>query len=103
MNIDSNTTIAVLCENLALLSLDVTDGGQKLLQEAADRLELLDIENTDLRMALSREKQDANFWQQKATEAMKWIYKLEEAGDAMMAEPCEYTFEQWTKAKETKP
>lgn len=31
------------------------------------------------------------------------IKQLEEAGDAMMSEPCEYTFEQWTKAKEDKP
>ena len=31
------------------------------------------------------------------------INKLQEAGDAMMSEPCEYTFEQWIKAKEAKP
>ena len=31
------------------------------------------------------------------------IKRLEEAGDAMMSEPCEYTFEQWIKAKEAKP
>ena len=31
------------------------------------------------------------------------IKRLEEAGDAMMSEPCEYTFEQWLKAKEAKP
>lgn len=31
------------------------------------------------------------------------IQRLEEAGDAIMAEPCEYTFEQWLKAKEDKP
>ena len=31
------------------------------------------------------------------------IKRLEEAGDAMMSEPCEYTFEQWIKAKEVKP
>ena len=31
------------------------------------------------------------------------INRLEEAGDAMMLEPCEYTFEQWIKAKEAKP
>ena len=30
------------------------------------------------------------------------IKRLEEAGDAMMSEPCEYTFEQWIKAKEAK-
>ena len=31
------------------------------------------------------------------------IKRLEEAGDAMMYEPCEYTFEQWIKEKEAKP
>lgn len=30
------------------------------------------------------------------------IKRLEEAGDAMMSEPCEYTFDQWLKAKEAK-
>jgi len=30
------------------------------------------------------------------------IKRLEEAGDGMMSEPCEYTFEQWIKAKEVK-
>ena len=30
------------------------------------------------------------------------IKRLEEAGDEMMSEPCEYTFEQWNKAKEAK-
>ena len=36
-------------------------------------------------------------------EALKRIKRLEEAGDAMMSEPCEYTFEQWIKAREVKP
>ena len=31
------------------------------------------------------------------------IKRLGEAGDEMMSEPCEYTFEQWIKAKEAKP
>ena len=41
-----------------------------------------------------------------ATEKAKlenYVMRLEEAGDAMMSEPCEYTFEQWIKAKEAKP
>lgn len=41
-----------------------------------------------------------------ATEKAKlenYVMLLEEAGDAMMSEPCEYTFEQWIKAKEDKP
>lgn len=28
------------------------------------------------------------------------IKRMKEAGDAMMSEPCEYTFEQWIKSKE---
>ena len=31
------------------------------------------------------------------------IQRLEEAGDAVVSEPCEYTFEQWIQAKEAKP
>jgi hypothetical protein len=30
------------------------------------------------------------------------IKRLQDAGDVMMSEPCEYTFEQWIKAKEAK-
>ena len=36
-------------------------------------------------------------------ELLERIKRLEEAGNAMMSEPCEYTFEQWIKAKEAKP
>ena len=36
-------------------------------------------------------------------ELLERIKRLEEAGNAMMSEPCEYTFEQWIKAKEVKP
>jgi hypothetical protein len=39
----------------------------------------------------------------KIRELQDRIMLLEEAGDAMMSEPCEYTFEQWIKAKEDKP
>jgi hypothetical protein len=35
--------------------------------------------------------------------ASERIKRLEEAGDGMMEEPCEYTFENWRKAKEAKP
>ena len=38
-----------------------------------------------------------------AEEQRQRIRRLEEVGDAMMSEPCEYTFEQWLKAKEAKP
>ncbi len=31
------------------------------------------------------------------------IKRLEEAGDAVVSEPCEYTFDQWIQAKEDKP
>lgn len=83
MKINTNTPIAALCDQLREWSSYNGKDASELLDEAADRLELLDMENTDLRMALSREKQDSNFWQQKATEAMNRIRNLEEAGDAM--------------------
>ena len=38
-----------------------------------------------------------------AEEQKQRIKRMKEAGDAMMSEPCEYTFEQWIKAKEAKP
>ena len=37
-----------------------------------------------------------------AEEQKQRIKRLEEAGDSIMSEPCEYTFEQWIKAKESK-
>lgn len=36
-------------------------------------------------------------------ELKRRIQRLVEVGDEMMSEPCEYTFEQWIKAKEAKP
>jgi hypothetical protein len=39
---------------------------------------------------------------QRLEEQNQRIKRLEEAGDGMMSEPCEYTFEQWIKAKEVK-
>jgi len=44
----------------------------------------------------------ADLWNRREHSAAR-IKRLEEAGDAMMSEPCEYTFEQWLKAKEAKP
>ena len=38
-----------------------------------------------------------------AEEQRQRIKRLEEAGNEMISEPCEYTFEQWIKAKEAKP
>ncbi len=103
----TNSTIVALCEKLREWSGFNGNDFSELLEEAADRLELLDIENTDLLIALSREKQDSNFWQQKATEAMNRIRRLEEAGDALCTVAA-YTgwcdrIDAWTKAKESKP
>lgn len=46
---------------------------------------------------------DATKTYKELEEAKQRIKRMEEAGDAMMSEPCEYTFEQWIKAKEVKP
>lgn len=59
------------------------------LQEATFEIERLRKANFQLREGAEEQKQR--------------IKRLEEAGDAMMSEPCEYTFEQWIKAKEAKP
>ena len=49
------------------------------------------------------EKRGVDKAKEELNEANQHIKRLEEAGDAMMSEPCEYTFEQWIKAKEKKP
>ena len=61
----------------------------KELEEAKSEIERLRKANFQLREGAEEQKQR--------------IKRLEEAGDAMMSEPCEYTFEQWIKAKEAKP
>ena len=57
--------------------------------------------------AASKERDDAlmmlGMYRMKSDEQNQRIKRMEEAGDAMMSEPCEYTFEQWIKAKEAKP
>ena len=59
----------------------------------------------DLRRTQSRKCEDAERTRLAArvAELEARCKRLEEAGDAMMSEPCEYTFEQWLKAKEAKP
>ena len=58
-------------------------------------LEELKRTNRLLKEALHLEQEHLQAAQQR-------IKRLEEAGDKMMSEPCEYTFEQWIKAKENK-
>ena len=57
------------------------------------------------------DKSEREWWAARTIERLEFelnaandrIKRLEESGDAMMSEPCEYTFEQWIKAKEAKP
>lgn len=98
MKIDTNTPVADLCYVLRILAdtFRFLPEDSVALLECADRLELLAVENEDLR--------NQNHYNRVAAEA-RWdrIKRLEDAGDAMVSEPCEYTFDQWIQAKEAKP
>ena len=61
----------------------------RVTEEDADLLERTEVELDAAFIELSR--------------CRDRIKRLEEAGDAVVSEPCEYTFEQWIQAKEAKP
>lgn len=65
-----------LCAELRALSEDLSEAPAKLLIEAADRLELLQIESEDYRAISSRKQQDADFWRRKLLEAARGIGSL---------------------------
>ena len=65
---------------------------ERELNVANEKIEVLLIADCE-RLRIEEELNAAN----------ERIKRMEEAGDAMMSEPCEYTFEQWLKAKEAKP
>lgn len=98
-----------LMEELKALADDLSQDPRALIIEAMDRLELISIEAVDLAHGLSKARQDSDFWQQKATEAMNRNRKLEEAGDrlAYWYEPKELrqfdALNNWKQAKEDKP
>ena len=98
MKIDTNTPVSELCERLREICVgDCLLSDDKLyLAESADRLELLAIDNEDLR--------NQNHNNRVAAEA-RWdrIKRLEEAGDAMFIRSTRVGREIWTKAKEAKP
>lgn len=107
----SNFSTEALLEELKALADDFSQDPRNLIIEAMDRLELVSIEAVDLAYGMSKARQDSDFWQQKATEAMNRIKRLEEAGDAMVRwienYGCKHEFHQaieiWTAAKEAKP
>lgn len=103
MKIDTNTPVSVLCFELKQISDFASEKDGAMLFEAADRLELIDVENDDLRVAVEKFKRELAWWKARADKAFLHIQILEEAGDAVVSEPCEYTFEQWIQAKEAKP
>lgn len=98
MKIDTNTPVKVLCDRLREISVGdcLLSDDKQFLTEAADRLELLAIDNEDLR--------NQNHNNRVAAEA-RWdrIKRLEEAGDAMFIRSTRVGREIWTKAKEAKP
>lgn len=113
----SNKTLA---DALRILAQDIESAdwvANAALQEAADRIDELSSEVEDLRnqnqeatdridelAAEADDLRNQNHNNRVAAEA-RWdrIQRLEEAGDAVVSEPCEYTFEQWIQAKEAKP
>ena len=104
MKVDTNTPVADLCYVLRALAdfFRVLPEDSVALLECADRLELLAVENEDLR--------NQNHYNRVAAEA-RWdrIKRLEEAGDrlAYWYEPKELrqfdALNNWKQAKEDKP
>lgn len=98
MKIDTNTPVKVLCDRLREISVGdcLLSDDKQFLAEAADRLELLAIDNEDLR--------NQNHYNWIAAESrLDRIKRLEEAGDAMFIRSTRVGREIWTKAKEAKP
>ena len=65
-----------LCTELRALAEDLSEAPAKLLIEAANRLELLQIEADDYQAICSRKQQDADFWRRKLLEAARGIGSL---------------------------
>lgn len=98
MKIDTNTPVSELCERLREICVGdcLLSDDKQFLAEAADRLELLAIDNEDLR--------NQNHYNWIAAESrLDRIKRLEEAGDAMFIRSTRVGREIWTKAKEAKP
>lgn len=64
-----------LCNELRALAEDLSEAPSKLLIEAAERMELLEIESDDYKAIASRKQQDANFWRRNVIEAHKGSLK----------------------------
>lgn len=75
-----------LCNELRALAEDLSEASSKLLIEAADRLELLQIEAEDYQAIASRKQQDANFWRRNVIEAHKGSLKPSVLAVAEMGE-----------------
>ena len=105
MKIDTNTPVSELCERLREICVGdcLLSDDKQFLAEAADRLELLAIDNEDLRLQNHSTKIQAEVRWGMIQQLRDHIQFLEQAGDAVVSEPCEYTFEQWIQAKEAKP
>ena len=98
MKIDTNTPVAELCERLREICVGdcLLSDDKQFLAEAADRLELLAIDNEDLRLQNHSTKIQAE---------VRWdrIKRLIEVGDAMAYYADQIDIARWRKAKEAKP
>lgn len=105
MKIDTNTPVAELCERLREICVgDCLLSDDKLyLAEAADRLELLAIDNEDLRNQNHSTKIHAEVRWGMIQQLMDHIQFLEQAGDLMAPYATTPTKTAWKQAKEDKP
>ena len=72
-------------------------------QQQEEKIEELERELNAANVEIEEKRKDVVWLATEKAKLENYVMLLEEAGDAMMSEPCEYTFEQWIKAKEDKP
>lgn len=90
-------------EELKALADDLSQDPRRLLIEAADRLELLAIDNEDLRLQNHSTKIHAEVRWGMIQQLMDHIQFLEQAGDLMAPYATTPTKTAWKQAKEDKP
>lgn len=105
MKIDTNTPVAELCERLREICVGdcLLSDDKQFLTEAADRLELLAIDNEDLRLQNHSTKIQAEVRWGMIQQLRDHIQFLEQAGDAMVLYATTPTKTAWKQAKEDKP
>lgn len=99
----TNFSTEALMEELKALADDLSQDPRRLLIEAADRLELLAIDNEDLRLQNHSTKIHAEVRWGMIQQLMDHIQFLEQAGDLMAPYATTPTKTAWKQAKEDKP